>query len=212
MAVVAPAGMRESGVARDRDIAAFDARALGYERGWLGRVHHDIADRTADLALSLVPAPRRVLDVGCGTGYLLRRLARRCPEAAVLAGVDPAPAMIGAARAAAADGRLTLAAGVAEHLPWPTAAFDLVVSTTSFDHWADQGAGLAECARVLAPGGWLVLTDMFSPLMAPTLIGGRRHKARTRRRADRLLASAGFGQVSWHSVYQVIISTATAAR
>lgn len=207
-----PAGVRESGVASDRDIAAFDARAVGYERGWLGRMHHDIADRTADLALSLVPAPRRVLDVGCGTGYLLRQLARRCPEAVVLAGVDPAPAMIGAARAAAADGRLALAAGAAESLPWPTAAFDLVVSTTSFDHWADQGAGLAECARVLAPGGWLVLTDMFSPLMAPTLIGGRRHKARTRRRAGRLLASAGFGQVTWHSLYQVIISTAAAAR
>jgi len=116
-------------------------------------MHHDIADRTADLALSLVPVPRRVLDVGCGTGYLLRRLAVRCPDAVVLAGVDPAPAMIRAAREAAESGRLALAAGAAEHLPWPAATFDLVVSTTSFDHWADQGAGLAECARVLAPGG-----------------------------------------------------------
>jgi len=43
----------------------------------------------------------------------------------------------------------------AERLPWPAATFDLVVSTTSFDHWADQRAGLAECARVLAPGGCL---------------------------------------------------------
>ncbi len=199
-------------MARDRDIAAFDARALGYERGWLGRMHHDIADRTADLALSLVPAPRRVLDVGCGTGYLLRRLAARCPDADVLAGVDPAPAMISTARDAAGDSRAALAVGTAENLPWPDAAFDLVVSTTSFDHWADQGAGLAECARILAPGGWLVLTDMFSPLMTPTLIGQRRYKARTRRRASRLLAGAGFTEIRWHSLYKLIISTATAAR
>jgi ubiquinone/menaquinone biosynthesis C-methylase UbiE len=61
----------------------------------------------------------------------------------------------------------------ASRLPWPAATFDLVVSTTSFDHWADQRAGLAECARVLAPGGCLVLADLFSVLL-PTLLAGRR--------------------------------------
>jgi SAM-dependent methyltransferase len=61
--------------------------------------------------------------------------------------------------------------------PWPAATFDLVVSTTSFDHWADQQAGLAECARVLAPGGCLVLADLFSALLLPTLLAGRRGKA-----------------------------------
>ena len=163
---------------RDRDIAEFDARAPGYESGWLGRLHHQIADRTADLALTLTPAPRRILDVGCGTGYLLRQLAARCPQAE-LAGIDPAPAMLEAARAASAGDRLQLVAGTAEELPWPAGTFDLVVSTTSFDHWADQRAGLAQCARVLAPGGWLVLTDQFSAWLRPTLIGSRRHKART---------------------------------
>ena len=109
---------------RDRDIAAFDVRAPGYEDGWLGRLHHQIADRTADLALTLRPAPRRILDVGCGTGYLLRQLAARCPQAE-LAGIDPAPAMIEAARAAAVGERLQLVAGTAEDLPWPAGTFDL---------------------------------------------------------------------------------------
>ena len=194
---------------RDRDIAAFDVRAPGYEDGWLGRLHHQIADRTADLALTLTPAPRCILDVGCGTGYLLRQLAARCPQAE-LAGIDPAPAMIEAARAAAAGDRPQLVAGTAEELPWPAGTFDLVVSTTSFDHWADQ-RGLAQCARVLAPGGWLVLTDQFSAFLRPTLIGSRRHKARTRRRATRLLTAAGFQQVQWHDLYAVIIG-AVAAR
>ena len=42
---------------RDRDVAAFNARADGYETGWLGELHRRIADRSADLALSIAPAP-----------------------------------------------------------------------------------------------------------------------------------------------------------
>jgi ubiquinone/menaquinone biosynthesis C-methylase UbiE len=199
-------------VTHDRDIAAFDVRAGSYESGWRGRLHQQIADRTADLALTLAPAPQRILDVGSGTGYLLRQLAVRCPQAAELAGVDPAPAMIAAARTAATDGRLRWLEGTAEELPLPAGSFDLVVSTTSFDHWADQQAGLTQCARVLSPGGWLVLTDLFSAWLAPTLIASRRHKARTKRRATRLLAAAGFRAIQWHDVQTIIIRTATARR
>jgi len=195
-----------------RDIAAFDARAGGYEGGWLGRLHQQIADRTADLALTAAPAPRRILDVGCGTGYLLRQLDARCPDAVELTGVDPAPAMIEAARAAAAGERLRRLAGTAEDLPFPAGSFDLVVSTTSFDHWADQRAGLRECARVLAPGGWLVLTDLFSAWLTPTLVGSRRRKARTRRRASRLLTAAGFRDARWHDVEGFILRAVTARR
>ena len=150
------------------------ASAQHYDEGWLGQLHHQIADRTADLALTCVPAPRRILDVGCGTGYLLGRLAVRAPQAESLAGIDAAPAMIEVAGDAAADDRLRFVVGTAERLHWPAASFDLVVSTTSFDHWADQRAGLAQCARVLAPGGCLVLADLFSVLLLPTLLAGRR--------------------------------------
>ena len=193
-----------------RDVAAFAARAPSYEDGWRGRLHHDIAGRAADVALSVHATPRRVLDVGCGTGYLLRLLAGRCPQATELAGIDAAPAMIDAAAQRADDQRLRFAAGVAERLPYPDTAFDLVVSTTSFDHWADQEAGLRECARVLAPGGHLMLADQFSPLLLPTLLAGRRGKARTQRRATQLLSAAGFRALAWHDLYAVIIKAVTA--
>lgn len=133
-----------------RDVAAFDDRADRYERGWRGRLHHEIADRTADLAVTIAPAPHRVLDVGCGTGYLLRALASRYPGAQQLAGIDAASQMVDAASAFAHDDRLTFSLGVAENLDYPDETFDLVVSTTSFDHWPDQQAGLTECARVLS--------------------------------------------------------------
>ena len=195
-----------------RDVAAFEARATGYEEGWRGRLHHDIADRTAILAQSVCAAPRRVLDIGCGTGYLLRRLARQWPQAAEMAGIDPAPSMIAAAEASAGEHRLRFCTGTAERLPYPDGSFDLIVSTTSFDHWADQQAGLSECARVLVPGGRLVLVDQFSPWLIPTLIAGRRGKARTRRRASQLITKAGFTSIAWHDLYAAIIKGATATR
>ena len=155
-------------------------------------------------------APQRVLDVGCGAGYLLRLLARQWPQASELAGIDPAPAMIHAATQAASDQRLRFCVGTAERLPHPGSFFDLVIRTTSFDHWSDQHAGLRECTRVLKPGGSLVLVDQFSRWLIPTLIGGRRRKARTQRRANQLLTAAGFTSTTWHDLYAVIIKAVTA--
>jgi ubiquinone/menaquinone biosynthesis C-methylase UbiE len=120
--------------------------------------------------------------------------------------------MLQVAAGRAGDPRLRFARAAAERLPAADATFDLVVTTTSFDHWADQGAGLAECARVLAPGGTLVLTDLFSVLLWPTLRGARRGKARTRGRAGALLTAAGLTDVAWHPCYALILATVTAAK
>ena len=175
-------------------------------------MHRDIAARTADLALSSSDDPRRVLDVGCGTGLLLRLLAARLPEAERLLGIDAAAGMIAAAKSVANDSRLTFSEGFAENLPYPDETFDLVVSSTSFDHWEDQGAGLDECARVLASSGHLVLTDLFSPLLVPTLLVARRDRARTKHRAETLLKAAGFRTMAWHSLYALIIGTVVASK
>jgi ubiquinone/menaquinone biosynthesis C-methylase UbiE len=140
-----------------RDVAEFNDRAVSYDHGWRGRLHHEIADRTGNLALATVVAsPRRVLDLGCGTGYLVRALAGHYPDAEQLVGIDAAPEMVRTASATTHDDRLTFAVGVAEQIGHPDETFDLIVSTTSFDHWSDQQAGLIECARVLRPGGQLV--------------------------------------------------------
>lgn len=148
--------------------------------------------------------------MGCGTGYLLGSLASRCPKAEELAGIDPAAPMIDAARASATDPRIAFAVGFAEQLPYPDHRFDVVVSTTSFDHWADQRAGIAECARTLAADGRLIIADLFSRWLIPTLIGSRKAKARTKARAHRLLADAELCVVGWHDVVPLISAVVAA--
>lgn len=86
-----------------------------------------------------------------------------------------------------------------------------MVTATSFDHWEGQSAGLDECARVLASSGQLVLTDLFSPLLVPTLLAGR-DRARTKHRTETLLKAGGFRTMAWHSLYSLIIGTVVASK
>ena len=65
---------------------------------------------------------------------------------------------------------------------------------------------------MLAPSGCLVLADLFSVLLLPTLLAGRRGKARTRRRAAHLLTVAGLHSPHWHRLYAVIIQAVTATK
>jgi ubiquinone/menaquinone biosynthesis C-methylase UbiE len=117
----------------------------------------------ADLVAQSEPRASAILDVGCGTGALLRELESRLDGGIDLAGVDPAPAMLEVARAKLRPGsRTRLKEASAEQLPFPDETFELLVSTVSFHHWSDQPAGLREAARVLTPGGRILLADHFT--------------------------------------------------
>lgn len=188
----------------NRDVAAFDARAPDYELGRLGRFHRDLADKTLGIALAVDPTARRILDIGCGNGYLLRRAAALLPDATELVGIDPATTMIEAAQAAAHDERLLFRNGAAEKLAFPDRCFDLVLATTSFDHWADQRAGLSEAARVLTPGGYFVLADLLSLWLLPTMVSVRRGHARTPSSVRALLEEVGLEPVGRQRLYPFI--------
>jgi ubiquinone/menaquinone biosynthesis C-methylase UbiE len=183
------------------DVERFDRRAESYDRGPLGRWHRLVSERAAGLALAAAPDARRVLDVGCGTGVLLGLLAQRLPAATLLAGVDPAPGMVERSRARlAGERRVRVEEASAEALAFAAGELDLVVSVLSFDHWSDQERGLAECARVLAPAGRLLLVDLFAGWLA---LVQRRRPARAPRRAEALLAGAGLRHVGWSDVYRL---------
>ncbi|HYE21466.1 MAG TPA: class I SAM-dependent methyltransferase [Tepidisphaeraceae bacterium] len=92
----------------------------------------------------------RALDVACGTGQSARALADVAD--AVLA-VDVSAQMVGEAGPCA---RVRYAVGRAERLPLANGAVEVVTVGLAF-HWFDQPAFLREAARVLGPGGWLVI-------------------------------------------------------
>jgi 2-polyprenyl-3-methyl-5-hydroxy-6-metoxy-1,4-benzoquinol methylase len=104
-------------------------------------------------------AGARVLDVGCGDGALVCAAASWGAEAT---GVDPDPEMLAAARSRAArEGiRAAFMEGRVERLPFPDASFDVVFSVTVLCFTRDAASAVRELARVLRPGGRLVLGEL----------------------------------------------------
>jgi SAM-dependent methyltransferase len=143
-------------------LSRFDLRASTYEDSVLQEFLFDPVHQTVlQLGRRILPRAGAVLDVGCGTGRLLRG-ARPCYAAAELVGVDLAGQMVATARAVTPSGlRIRYVQARAEHLPFPDARFDLVFATLSLRHWADLPVGMAEVARVLRSTGMLVLADIF---------------------------------------------------
>ena len=121
----------------------------------------ELRQRTASLA-RLQPGDA-VLDVGCGTGTLAMEVARRVGRAGRVAGVDPGTEQIARARSKAARRHVPIEfqIGVIEQLPFPDQTFDVVFSTLMMHHLPAslKRQGLADIARVLKPGGRLVIAD-----------------------------------------------------
>lgn len=148
----------------------FEALTRRSRLGALGRIAREAARRT--------PPGARVLDLGCGPGWFLALLAEAAPGAS-LTGVDPDPGCLrlaeGVLHERGARARLAAACGTA--LPFPDGAFDLVACLWTLHHFADPAPPLREAARVLAPGGALLLVD-FRPAgllvsLATALLGAR---------------------------------------
>jgi malonyl-CoA O-methyltransferase len=100
--------------------------------------------------------PRRAIDVGCGTGRWTARLSA--------IGVDASPAMLAVATGKPGlRGRLAVADATA--LPIASGSADLVLCALTLGHIRDQAAAMREFARILAPGGTLLLSD-FHPAAA----------------------------------------------
>ena len=101
--------------------------------------------------------PSRVLDLGCGEGRFARRLRAQGFD---VVGIDPTVALIETARTRDPDGDYRV--GIAENLPFATAAFDMVVSYLSLCDIADLDRAVAESARVLRPGGRFLFANLSS--------------------------------------------------
>jgi len=145
-------------------------------------------------ALSGARPGDRVLDIGCGGGYLARLLSAAVGPGGQVTGVDTAAPAIGYARKRAAA-NCSFVVGAAQDLPWPDRSFDVVASTLAAHHIPEAARqdALGEMYRVLRPGGALLVAD-FRP-------SGWRHALHSRVTASRhgsavpledLAAAAGF--------------------
>lgn len=185
---------------------AFDRAAPHYDEA--AHVQREICARLGAFAAALdlqaaLPTGAPVLDAGCGTGFGFAELDRLCPGAPRIA-LDLAPAMLAQARrrhwasgdagapartaaldATPAGGACTDSAtlhavcGDLEHLPLAGESLALIWSSLAIQ-WCDPGRALAECARVLAPGGiGLIATlgprTLWELREAFALIDGARH-------------------------------------
>lgn len=147
--------------ARDAVRREYAALASSYEDRWARYV-----EATTDRTLRhLAARPGEVLlDLGSGTGALLRRVLASTPGIAAL-GVDVSLAMLRAARSRLPPGVPLLHAD-AGGLPLACASVDAVVSVSSFHYWPDPAAGLREIRRILRPGGRLIITDWCDDFLA----------------------------------------------
>jgi ubiquinone/menaquinone biosynthesis C-methylase UbiE len=183
---------------RRKDVDRFGRWASTYDRSYLQRlIFEPVHQATLEAVNQALPSPGRLLDVGCGTGQLLRRAAASFPDAH-LVGVDPAGEMVQRARTSAVGVGASFVQGAAEALPFDDANFDLVVSSMSFHHWADQQEGLREVSRVLVPGGLLALADALAlgwMLRVGLRIAGKRRRFHTPDELDAIFAKQGLSTI-----------------
>lgn len=120
--------------------------------------HSDITDQT--LPLMDLQAADRVLDLGCGTGWASRRMAKVAGE---VVGLDVADEMLRRAeKTSSAFKNIRYVWGSAESIPTADNYFSKVLSVESFYYYADQGKALDELRRVMAPGGKLfILINLY---------------------------------------------------
>ncbi|MEO8876793.1 MAG: methyltransferase domain-containing protein, partial [Polyangiaceae bacterium] len=159
--------------------AGYDAVASSYAAAF-----DDIRLRKAEwrwlnAQLDALPGSPRMLDIGCGTGSLLRALS---PRIGASVGVDISRGMIDEAKARA-TANLSFETIDGPSLPFANASFDVVVSFLSF-RYLDWDPIVREIARVLTPGGRLIVVDMvekpWDVRTAPMLLRGLARSLKSR--------------------------------
>jgi len=140
----------------------FDRRAGGYEGGATSRWRDPV--QRASLDALEVTAGDRLLDVGCGTGAAVRLAAATARE---VVGIDLSSEMIHIAeRLAEALDNVEFRVADSESIPFGDGEFTAVLCSNSFHHYPAPERAVAEMARVLAPGGRLVIGDACSDTAA----------------------------------------------
>jgi len=149
----------------DRRAETYDEKRFAFMRFMQGRTI-DLMDLKPGLA---------VLDVGCGTGWAIRRAADMARGQGKFCGIDISPGMIERAVARRGEG-IEFRTGNAEQLSYPDGTFDRIMCTNSFHHYQNPQRAVSEFSRVLKPGGRLFITDLTSDGPIAKLMDRRQRK------------------------------------
>jgi len=182
----------------------FDRWSASYDRpGFQNATYRPVHD--AVLKRLAAERPGVIVDLGCGTGQLTRRLMERYPDAQVV-GVDYSNGMLSEAGDRIGAGVLLMQAD-AQQLPLRSGSADLVVCTESFHWFRDQAGAAAGLADLIRPGGQLVIASIAAvtdlgefAVRRVSGSGGQPIRALTPHRLKRLLGNAGFDVVAQRRV------------
>jgi ubiquinone/menaquinone biosynthesis C-methylase UbiE len=167
-------------------IAGKLTRVTGFLTG-----HEALAGRLINPRAFDVGGCKRILDAGCGNGRYSRHLLRHADADAVLTAFDLSFNMLVRARHRLGGGRATFAAADLTRLPYLDSTFDAVVCGWVLEHLPDPRPGLLELARVMKPGGKLLLMvteDTWAGAMCARLWHCRTHN---RKELKQVCASCG---------------------
>jgi ubiquinone/menaquinone biosynthesis C-methylase UbiE len=190
-------------------LVAWFFRQVRRPSGWLGRrvvramnVGHS---SMTDWALQQLNVTKKaaILDLGCGGGQTVHKLAALAPEGKV-AGLDFSTASVAVSRDTNAPeikaGQVSIELGSVADLPFPDRTFDLVTAVETHYYWPDLPANVREVLRVLKPGGTFALVaetyrggpfrllyGMIMPLLGAAFLSDQQHQD--------LLRQAGFSEV-----------------
>ena len=134
----------------DSQASEYDARETAYYSKYPKISCRDVADRLRSISYE------KLLDVGCGTGYLFELLLAQ--REAEYHGLDLSPEMLKMA-GAKFNNRVAFVEGAADRLPYADNSFDVVTCIQSFHHYPDPDKAMQEAFRVLKPGGLYILSD-----------------------------------------------------
>jgi len=191
-------------------VAVWVLRQVRKPSGWLGmrmaRAMNLSHATMTDWGLQQLTAVKgaAILDVGCGGGRTVQKLASLAPEGTVI-GLDYSPASVAVSRETNAKeieaGRVRIEQGSVAALPFPDGAFDIVTAVETHYYWPDLPANVREILRVLKPGGTFELIaetyrggplrflyGIVMPLLGAAFLSDAEHR--------NLLTQAGFTDVA----------------
>jgi len=145
---------------------SFRKRAASYDEGFEGRM----SQKFYNLVLQSVELNDGcfVLDVGCGTGALLKRMAAQ--NQIISFGIDAEAKMVEVAQKNCPE--IDIRQSRSENMPFDDQTFDVVTVCMAYHHFADKEGFALEAARVLRPGGALYIADPRFPAPVRSILNG----------------------------------------